>query len=43
MFFDKTFISNLLKCQQCEQQYDDYDQVNIKEPANEVIFFFLFH
>lgn len=26
MFYDKSFITNLLKCQQCERSYNDYDQ-----------------
>lgn len=26
MFYDKTFIETLLRCQQCNQSYDEYDQ-----------------
>lgn len=29
MFYEQSFISNLLKCQQCKQSYDEYDQPRV--------------
>ena len=42
MFYDKKFISSLLKCQHCEQSYNELDQPSItpcgKTICNKCIF-----